>query len=31
MLVGSTEGKVYTVCWWAILSERSIQCVVGQN
>jgi len=29
--VGSTEGKVYTVCWWAEQRERCMECVGGQN
>ena len=29
--MGRTEGKLYTVCWWAVLRERYIDCVVGQN
>jgi len=31
VLVGRTEGKLYTLCWWAVLIERFIECVVGQN
>ena len=26
-----TEGKLYTVFWWAVLRESFIQCVGGQN
>ena len=31
LLVGSTEGKVYTVCLWAEQRESFINCVGGQN
>jgi len=31
VLMGRTDGKLYRVCWWAVLRERFIQCVGGQN
>jgi len=31
VFVGSTEVKVYTVCWWSELREMCIEFVGGQN
>jgi len=31
VLLGRTEGKMYTLCSWGVQSERCIRCVGGQN